>query len=170
MNFEIVELSEFSGTKTKIYSVIDLDNQSEDLTLFDYFIKKFSETHRDEVLSILNLIEDINSKFGIRENLIKDREGKLGDGVIAIHDNPDKKLRLYGIRFASSILILGGGGVKPKNIRAWQEDRLLSIEANKLIEISAKINKRIRDKDIWFDPHCSELLGDLTFNNDNDEK
>lgn len=170
MNFEIVEISEFSGTKTKIYSVIDLDNQSEDLTLFDYFINKFSESHSAEVLSILNLIEDINNKFGIRENLIKDHEGKLGDGVIAIHDNPDKKLRLYGIRFASSILILGGGGVKPKNIRAWQEDKLLSIEANKLIEISAKINKRIIDKDIWFDSQCSELIGDLTFNNDDNEK
>ena len=72
----------------------------------------------------------IGHKVGINDYQIKEHEGKPGDGVCALYDDPDKNLRLYGIRFGRTILVLGGGGVKPKTIRALQESDKLKHENN----------------------------------------
>ena len=164
MNYEIVQLDEFKGKKATIYSVLP---EGEDLTLFDQFVDDYNTEYPDEVLNILELVSEMNYRYGVRENLIKTKEGKPGDGVIALYDNPDKKLRLYGIRMGAAILILGDGGEKNKNIHAWQEDKTLSIAAELMIEISNQISQRIKDKEIIFSEDYNELLGDLNFiNND----
>lgn len=56
MNFEIVRLSDFSGKKATIYSVIQED---EDLTLFDHFIEENENEYPDEILDIVKRIKAI---------------------------------------------------------------------------------------------------------------
>ncbi|MFC4231474.1 hypothetical protein ACFOW1_06215 [Parasediminibacterium paludis] len=166
MNYEIIPLDEFSGSKATIYSALP---DGEELTLFDKFVEEYNEDFPDEILSIGDLLQDMGNKYGIRENLIKINEGKPGDGVVAIYDNPDKNLRLYGIRYGLTILILGSGGIKTKDIRAWQEDTKLKDEAQAVIKISEQIAQRIIDKEICFSDDGLQLLGNLNFsNNDND--
>ena len=53
-------------------------------------------------------------------------EGIPGDGVCALFDLPNSNLRLYCIRYGNSIIILGGGGQKPKTISAFQENEKLA--------------------------------------------
>ncbi len=166
MNYEIIPLDEFSGKKATIYSALPY---GEELTLFDKFVEEYNTEFPDEILSIADLLEDMGCKYGIRENLIKINEGKPGDGVVAIYDNPDKNLRLYGIRYGLTILILGSGGVKSKEIMAWQEDEKLTKEAELVIKISKEIYQRIVDNEIRFSQDGLQLLGNLNFsNNDND--
>ncbi len=83
--------------------------------------------------------------------------------VCALYDNPNSNLRLYCIRFASSLVILGGGGYKPKTIRALQEDRKLMAENKLMVKLSDEIAKRIKVKDIVFINNSMDFDGDLEF-------
>jgi putative component of toxin-antitoxin plasmid stabilization module len=166
VNYEIIQLDELSGSKASIYSVLP---EGEDLTLFDLFIEEYYEQYPLEIKNIVGLLKTMGETFGIREQLVKSNEGKPGDGVIALYDDPDKNLRLYGIRYGATILVLGSGGEKSKQIRAWQEDKKLKKEAEIVIQISADINQRIQDKEIEFSEDYTELTGNLNFtNHDND--
>lgn len=165
MNFEIVELEEFSGRRATIYTILEM---GESLSFFDKFLDS-NQQYEEELKDILETIELIGSKQGVAEFLIKDKEGSPGDGIIALYDNPDKNLRLYAIQFGLGILILGGGGFKPKSISAWQEDELLKDEVNSLKEISRKINQRIIDREITFSENEIELEGDFEFYDEQEE-
>lgn len=139
--------------------------EGSELTLFDNFVEEYNIDFREEIVSIADLLEDMGNKYGVRENLVKLNEGKPGDGIVALYDNPDKHLRLYGIRFGLGIIILGSGG--EKNSRAWQDDTKLEQEVNLLMNISAEINNRIKEKEITFSTDGTYLQGDLNFyNND----
>lgn len=164
MNYEIVPLEEFSGYRATIYSVLP---EGTDLTLFDSFVDEFSTDFKDEILSIADLLEDMGNKFGIRENFLKLNEGRPGDGIVALYDNPDKCLRLYGIRFGMGILILGSGG--DKKTRTWQEDPKLSDEMTLLMSISNDLNSRISSKEVYFSADGTQLQGNLTFYNNDTE-
>lgn len=165
MNYEIIKLDEFSGTKATIYSALPYGEEN---TLYDNFVDEYHVEFREEIVSIADLLEDMGNKYGVRENLIKMNEYKPGDGIVAIYDNPDKNLRLYGIRYGSCILVIGSGGVKPKEIKAWQEDEKLSKEIGIVKEISEDILQRINDKEIEFSTDGLELSGNLNFP-DNDQ-
>lgn len=165
MNFEIVELEEFSGKKATVYAIAEI---GESLTLFDKFLDE-NAGYEEELKDILVTIDLIGRKKGVADYLIKEKEGSPGDGIIALYDNPDKNLRVYAIQFGAGILILGGGGFKDKSIQAWQEDPQLSQEVNRLKEISRKINQRIIDWEIQFSDNEIELEGDLEFYDEQDE-
>jgi hypothetical protein len=70
---------------------------------------------------------------------------------------------LYCIRYGNDIVILGGGGFKPKTIRALQEDKKLEAENYFLRDLSKEITQRLKDKDI-IKPNFMDFEGDLTFN------
>jgi hypothetical protein len=165
VNYEIVELDELSGSKSTIYSVIIED---EEFTLFDSFVEGNSVDHPDEVKLIVNRLYQIGHTFGAREQFFKLDEGKPGDGVCAIYDEEDSKLRQYCIRNGSTLIILGGGGHKPPQIRAWQQDEKLKKEAELMIWISKDIMKRMRNGEIYWSKDGSRLLGDLKIS-DNEE-
>ena len=157
--FEIVELEEFIGTGALIYSIVLNDN---DDTLYDQFLAEYNEQFPDEVNDIVDRLYTI-TKLGARANFFKEHEGSLGagDGLVALFDQPDKNLRLYCIRFGTVALIVGGGGPKPKTIRALQEDPKL-IEENYLLRaLSAQINQAIRNGEIWWEGN--QLVGKLQF-------
>lgn len=162
MKYEIVELTAFSGEKATIYSV-KIDDAD---ALFEKFIDENRNEFSAEVDSLLQNIYQIGKHTGAREKYFKIHEGKPGDGVCALFDWPEKKLRLYCIRYSSVAIIIGGGGYKSKNIRTWQEDEKLKTEAELLIIIAKDINRRIKEHEIIFsenklyseEPFIYELL------------
>ena len=159
MSYQLVEIDEFTGGRATIYSV--LEEGEKDTTVFHKFISRYDNDYKDEIEDILVTLDDIGYEFGAREQFFKLKEGKPGDQVCALFDNPDKYLRLYCIRFGTTAIIIGGGG--PKTTRTWQEDPNLSREAKRMIQVSADILQRIKDGEIQWSSDGRKLIGDLTF-------
>ncbi|GAA4407014.1 hypothetical protein GCM10023187_27140 [Nibrella viscosa] len=155
--FEIIELEEFTGNGAAIYSIALGDDEE---TLFDRFVKENENTYPDEINSIVERLKAI-ARLGARPGYFKDKEGRLGmgDGIEALYDEPNSNLRLYCIRYGTIAIILGGGGFKSKEIRAFQEDAKLTEENYLLRTISIRINKAIKEGVIQWDGNC--LTGDL---------
>lgn len=162
MKFEIVKLNKFNGNKCGIYSVFVDEEQK---TLFDRFLSENSISFKGEITNILERLTTINKITGARESFFKLYEGKPGDLVCALFDVPNSNLRLYCIRFGSSLIILGGGGEKKKTKKAFQEVDKLEKENDILREISARIAERIKEKDITFSYDGTEITGELEFDN-----
>lgn len=160
MKYTLVELSEFSGNKATVYSVIV---DEEELTLFEKFVEENIISFKDEIIFIFDRLETIGHDTGAREHYFKFKEGKPGDGIVALYDQPDSKLRLYCIRYGTQIVILGGGGPKDKNMKALQEDKKLTNENYLLRSLSGAITERIKDKRIWYSDDGYALEGELEF-------
>ena len=161
MKFEIVELLDFSGYFAGIYTTVIGEN---DLSLFDNFIQENIEKYTEEIGDILATIETIGYETGAREKFFKPNEGSLGDGICALYDNPDRKLRLYCIKYESSTIILGGGGMK--NVRALQDDPKLKSENYLLRKISKMITDAIKEGDIRWSADGKRLIGNLIIQDD----
>jgi hypothetical protein len=74
-------------------------------------------------------------------------------------------LRLYCIRFGTTVILLGGGGHKPKSIRALQESEKLKTENYLLREVSELTFRKMKEKEIyWINDY--ELGGDLILDTD----
>lgn len=86
----------------------------------------------------------------------------LGDGIVALYDEPQKNLRLYCIKYGNQIIILGGGGFKGENIKALQDDTKLKHENYLLRKISKHITKKMNDE-IFFSADGSDFYGNLEF-------
>lgn len=158
MKIELVKSPLLSGSYATIYNVL-IDDE---LTLFDRFVAENIQENRTELKSILDKLQMVGHETGARVSYFKEHEGSLADGVCAMFDLPDKKLRLYCIRYGTEIIILGGGGFK--DVRAWQDDPKLSLEASLIIKIAKRINKAIiKDKDIEFSDNRMEFEGDLFY-------
>ena len=98
--------------------------------------------------------------------MFKENEGRLGDLVCALYDCPHSNLRLYCVRLGSTIVILGGGGHKPKTIRALQEDTKLTQENNIVRTISKQIGFLTKERELFWSKNEMELEGTLTFDTD----
>jgi hypothetical protein len=156
MKAELVKLSYFCGKETSIYGIFLEKHQ---MTTFDLFIQENKISLLDELKDIISRLKVIGSKTGAREQFFKTGEGKPGDGVCALYDNPDKKLRLYCIRYGTQIVIIGGGG--PKNIQKLQENAKLESENSFLRELSTLISERIREGEIKYSDDYHEFMAIL---------
>lgn len=145
MGFTIVEIPMLSGDKCRIFSV-QMDGDDE--TLYEQFSEAYYDEYADEVEDIYDRLRFIGCEGGARPQFFKDKEGAPGDGVSALYDNPDHKLRLYCIVYGRVSVILGGGGPKPKHVRRWQDDPVLCNNAELMKRISRKITDAIRNGDI----------------------
>jgi hypothetical protein len=161
MKCRLVKISELSGNNASIYSVFII---SDNKTILDKFIVKYSISYKCEIIDILTRLKTIGKKTGARENFFKLNEGKPGDGVCALFDEPVKNLRVYCIRYGSITLIVGGGGVKPKSIKAFQEDPVLKYENELMRKLSEKITARLKAGDINFSENGMDFEGDFEFN------
>jgi hypothetical protein len=160
VNFKLVRLG-ISGKKASFYSILPSGSNE---TLFETFIKENQNGFKDELLDIVSRIRSMSNETGAREQYFKPNEGKPGDGVCALYDNPDKHLRLYCIRYGTCVVILGGGGHKAAGMRTLQESDKLTFENDILRTVSKKITERIKEKDIrWVG---EDLDGDFNFNDD----
>lgn len=160
---EIVKLEQFSGSLASVYSVV-LDGEHQ--TLLNKFIAENIISHKSETKNILKRLMTIGHNTGARIDFFKEWEGKPGDGVCALYDEPDSKLRLYCIHYGKQIIIVGSGGEKPKKIRALQENDKLKDENYLLREISNQITNRIKEKDIKYSTDGLNFIGDLVFDDE----
>ena len=161
MKCKIVKISNHSGNKASIYSVI-FENENE--TLYEKFIRENIISFKSEISYIVSRLNTIGRKTGARIDFFKEFEGKPGDGICALYDLPSSNLRLYCIRYGTPLLVLGGGGEKPKNIRALQENEKLTKENYFLRWLSEELTKRISDKSIQYINDYQDFDGDLEFN------
>ena len=162
MAFSLVEIPELSGSACTIYSVAE--DGAED-TLFDFFLEEMSERFPQAVDEIWDKLFFIGKEGGARVQFFKENEGKPGDGVIALLNAPGFPIRLYGIRYGSVLLILGGGGYRGPTVRTWQGDAKLTKAATQMIRLSELITQRIKDKSIQIVGNGA-LTGDLDFEED----
>ena len=166
MDYKLVKLKNFSGEEASVYSIYIED---EGKTLFDLFIEENINLHISELKDVISRLKTIGHKTGAREQFFKLKEGKPGDGVCALYDKHRKNLRLYCIRYGSLLLIVGGGGLKKKNIRALQEDGKLNKENKFLKRVSEDIQKRMKEGDIRLTDDYMDFDGNLIFNEEDEE-
>jgi len=67
------------------------------------------------------------------------------------------------------LVILGGGGYKPKGMAAFQEDEKLLNENYFLRRLSSAIKQRMADGEISFTEDYMDFEGNLDFNDEDDE-
>jgi len=161
MKYKLVKLNKLSGNKASVYTV---HLEEEGKTLLDLFIKENEVSFKSELKDMLSRLNVIGNITGAKEDFFKLYEGNLGDGVCALYDRPDSNLRLYCIRYGSLILIVGGGGVKPKTMRKLQEDDKLTQENYFLRDLSRVIKEKMEDNEIRFSLDFMDFEGDLNFN------
>lgn len=163
MKFELVKDIELSGNECSIYQVYleDLDTY-----LYDIFWEENEDLYENELWDIDDRLYIIGHKIGARERFFKLHEGKPGDLVCAIYDVPDSKLRLYCIRYGMDLVVIGGGGEKSKDIRAYQEDENLNRQAEIIKAISDAIYDKQKDGDIRFTNLGKDFEGELKFGYD----
>lgn len=147
MKFNIVDVSnDLVDDGDKIighaYAVKLEDGKS---TLLDQFLDKFSDDYADDINVMIERLHTMVSETGFRSQFFKDKEGALGDGMVALSEN---RLRLYGLRFDRTAIFFGSGGYKPENIKGYQEDKALNKEAQLTRKIVSSINQAIKEKDL----------------------
>lgn len=140
--------------------------EEDEVTLFDHFVTENMAEYKTELRSIAGRLQQIGRTTGARANFFKLDEGKPGDGVCALYDDPDSKLRLYCIRYGNVAIILGGGGPKPPGVRAWQEDEKLTLEAETIMEVSKDIMRRLHSGELEWSKDGSQLLENPTIADD----
>jgi len=158
MKCTLVKLEQLSGNEATVYSVL-LD--SEQKTLFQGFIDKHVNSFRSEIKDISDRLRVMGHKEGAREGSFKHGEGAYGDFCCALFDKPNRKLRLYCLRYGSQIVVLAGGG--PKNVRAWQDDPELKKEMEWLKMFAKELNERLETRNITYTKDFLEFEGDLEF-------
>jgi hypothetical protein len=163
MKYKIIKINSISGNEASVYSII-LNNDEE--TLLNKFVKENEISFKSETKDILKRLYSIGHTTGARIQFFKEWEGKPGDGVCALFDNPNSNLRLYCIYFGSQLIVVGSGGHKPKDIRTLQQDDKLKAENYLLREISAQITKRLKDKEIRYTKDFLTFDGNLEFNDE----
>ncbi len=163
MKYKIEKLEEVSGRKASIYSI---KMEGKEQTIFEQFLEDYCDEFQVEIEEIAAKVYNIGHKYGARNQFFKFNEGKAGDLVMALYDHPERKLRIYGIKYASTLIILGSGGHKSKAIRSLQENELLNETNTFMRKVSDDIFKRTREKEIWFSDGDLELLGNLEFTED----
>lgn len=157
---KLVKIKELSGKAASIYSFV-LNEDTE--TAFEKFIEENISTFKSEISDIINRLNVIGKDAGARLIYFKDKEGKPGDGVCALYDQPNSNLRLYCIHYGSQLILLGSGGPKPKSIRTLQENKKLEDENYLLRELSNIITQKMKDGEINLSD--MDFEGDLTIYN-----
>ena len=68
---------------------------------------------------------------------------------------------MYCIKYGDGIIVLGGGGFKPKSIRSLQENLKLKRENYLLRAISKQITLKMKEKDLFLSINYKEFEGDF---------
>lgn len=143
LGFKLVRLKD--GRKAKIYSV---HFDGEDKHEFDKFLEDLDVQNHPDFQALRKKIKEMYNKRGLLEHYFIPEDDKCLHPEISRINYGTGKLRLYCIRWNDNLLILGGGGVKPDDIRFWQEDPVLTNAARKIIEVFDKLHQYLSDTDI----------------------
>lgn len=139
MGFEITEITDFSGDKARIYSVL-LDGESS--TLLEQFFEE-NQHHEKDLKRMLYKIKSMSDHTGCKREFFKEGEGNFADGVVALRVG---RLRLYGLYLNSTVILFGSGGYK--NVRTYQEAPALNAKVEQMKKIAFFINKGIKERTI----------------------
>ncbi|CAL1518362.1 hypothetical protein [Chitinophaga sp. MM2321] len=159
MNYEIIELQQFSGKRAHIYSII---MANEDISLFERFVRTHISTYKTELNAITKLLTAMGCSVGVQEKYFKVQEGIPAAGVSALYGHIEKNLRLYCIRYGAVPIIIGGGGsaaAQPPSLQKGEKPE----EVIAMMKISKDILHKIHDGAIYRSPDGSQLKGDLIF-------
>lgn len=141
MDFEFVEIEEFSGSKARIYSIaIDGD----EMTLMDHFFDD-NKSFQTDLAIIAAKLKTMGEDTGCRPHFFKENEGAPGDGMVALRVN---RLRLYCLRYDNTCIFIGSGGYKPPGAKTYQQDEALNKQAQLTRKMVAAINRAIIDRDL----------------------
>ena len=164
MKFRLEEIEQLSGRRCKIYTVwID----GHEKTLFGQFLEENEDKFPKELETIFRDLIDIGQRHGAKDHYFRPKkEGKLGDGVEALFDVPNALLRVYAIKYGNILLVLGGGGYKSKDIRAFQEDPKLTKENYLMRQIADVLYKAMKDKDLRWNKQGDNFEGSLYFDSE----
>lgn len=160
MKIKLEKHLKLSGDKASIYIVYLF---KEDKTLLEIFIEENKNLYINELKQLFDRLKAIGKNTGARSHYFKNNEGKPGDGVCALYDEEESNLRLYCIKYGCILLIVGGGGSKSKDIKAFQEDDKLTKENYFLRDLSKEITKRMKEGDLKFINEGMDFDGDLEF-------
>jgi hypothetical protein len=164
MKFELKEIKQLTGKRCKIYSV---QMEGDENTLFEQFLAENQERFPEAADDIYASLIAIGRRHGARDYYFRPKkEGRLGDGVEALFDIPNALLRLYAIKYGSTLLVLGSGGYKPKEIRAFQEDPKLTKENYLVREIAAILYEALRNRDLRWNKQGDDFEGQMYFDSD----
>jgi hypothetical protein len=156
---EIEILEEHVGTEARIYNIYVHEWGT---SLYERFIEE-NKDYLKELKDIESRLVLMATKYGVREDWLKHKEGPPNLNIVALYDRPDRKLRCYGILFGRALLIIGGGGVKPKTVRRFQESHKLT-EENKMLQIiSQTINRLLSTGEISWAANKMDFEGKLKF-------
>ena len=161
MKIQLVKIKQLSGNQASIYTVI---YENDEVSRFDKFLNESENSFKSELNDIVLRLKTIGTQTGAREQFFKMNEGNLGDGVCALYDDPNKKLRLYCIRYGTTLIIVGGGGHKPKTIKALQQDSILKKENLIMRKISKLIREKQEEGTISFSDDFYDFNGNLNLN------
>lgn len=159
--YKIVKINELSGSECSIYTITNSSDTTK--TFLDRFIDENINSFKSETLELITRLHTIGHKTGARLQFFKVNEGIPGDGVCALFDTEESNLRLYCIHYGMQLIIVGGGGYKPKSIRSLQEDVKLKEENYFLRRLSELITERIKEKEIKYTNDNLDFEGDLVF-------
>jgi hypothetical protein len=156
MRVELVQLDELSGKASKVYSVfIDSNSENE----LDRFIGNLTDESRRKKLAERFYQLQKDCRRGLREDFFKP-EGGAADALVRIRDTG--QVRVYGILFSKLCIILGGGGIKPKVVRTYQEVPELYDAVKLLKRIQDEILIRIKEGEFRFEDNGT-IVGDHIF-------
>lgn len=140
MKSQLVRLSMCSGEMTSTYSILEDDKT----TRFQKFLIEWHKDYEDKLLSFARTLRSISNSTGATDNFFKLNEGLSNEDLVcALYDEPEKEMRLYCIKFSEKILVIGGGGPKPKHIKRWQDDLKLTKEVTFMMDMSEIIRKKL---------------------------
>ncbi len=160
MKFNLVKLELLCGKKLTVYSVIVNDDER---TLFERFLEENLSEYQEELRDVHEQLMVMATKTGAREQYFEKPEGRPGQDIWDLRDKPSRRLRLYGMRLGQVVIILGGGGPKPQNVRTLQENPKLYYENELMRKISDALTQKILDKEIRWTADGFELTGDFNF-------
>lgn len=140
LGFQLVRIK--VGRKAKIYS-IQFDGEEEHE--FQKFITNPEVIKHPDFQPLRKKLKELYDKRGLLNQFFRPEDDKCLHPEISRIDYGTGKLRLYCIRWSDDLLILGGGGIKPDDIRFWQDDPILADAARKVIDVFDDLKKYLNE-------------------------
>lgn len=139
----LLEGLEIEGDKCQIFSIkFDGEESNE----FEKYLLKYETSHKKIINSIVTRLELMKKRNGCLDIFFNLEVSSIYNSLCRLKET--KTLRLYCIRFGNVALILGGGGIKPDDIRTYQEVPELNEEVDRLSYVYEKILDKIKEKEI----------------------
>lgn len=167
MIFELYEMEGLSGEKIKIFSPL-IEGETD--TLYEKFVRENQLDYKKEVENLDTRLEIVGKEVGLYDEFFKTGAGKFGQNICSFRDRPGSKLRLFFIEYGNILIILGGGGVKPKSVRTTQGVPKLQTEVNLLGLIADTLRKAEKKGHFGIDEDgCIFSTTNYAYNTDNYE-